>query len=110
MSAGLPMEMDTLYGDYTLDQAFDEMRERDGTLRSHYVPLAENLAHRLELIPLAVEPALLEYPDTDPSTSTQWTRDHRRCVKFELHVEGLRTNQPVYSGSFPLTHAHTHTQ
>jgi uncharacterized circularly permuted ATP-grasp superfamily protein len=44
MSAGLPVEMDSLFGDYPLDQAFDEMREGNGELRAHYVPLAENLA------------------------------------------------------------------
>jgi uncharacterized circularly permuted ATP-grasp superfamily protein len=38
------MELDSLYGDYPLDHAFDEMREADGTLRSYYRALAENLA------------------------------------------------------------------
>ena len=44
MSAGHSMELDSLYGDYPLDHAFDEMREADGTLRSYYRALAENLA------------------------------------------------------------------
>ena len=35
MSAGPPLEMDTLFGDYPLDQAFDEMREANGDLRPH---------------------------------------------------------------------------
>jgi len=33
--------MDTLFGDYPLDQAFDEMREANGDLRPHYRALAE---------------------------------------------------------------------
>jgi uncharacterized circularly permuted ATP-grasp superfamily protein len=44
MSAGHPTEMETLYGDYLLDQAFDEMREADGSVRLHYRALAEKLA------------------------------------------------------------------
>src|SRR5450631_1662935 len=44
MSAGLPVEMDSLFGDYPLDQAFDEMREANGELRPHYRALAETLA------------------------------------------------------------------
>ena len=44
MSAGPPLEMDTLFGDYPLDQAFDEMREANGDLRPHYRALAETLA------------------------------------------------------------------
>lgn len=44
MSAGHPAEMETLFGDYLLDQAFDEMREGDGALRRHYQALAETLA------------------------------------------------------------------
>ena len=44
MSAGLPVEMDTLFGDYPLDQAFDEMREATGEIRRHYRALAETLA------------------------------------------------------------------
>ena len=44
MSAGLPVEMDTLFGDYPLDRAFDEMREPGGALREHYRALAETLA------------------------------------------------------------------
>ena len=44
MSAGHSMELDSLYGDYPLDHAFDEMREADGTLRPYYRALAENLA------------------------------------------------------------------
>ena len=44
MSAGHSMELESLYGDYPLDHAFDEMREADGTLRSYYRALAENLA------------------------------------------------------------------
>ena len=33
-----------LFGDYPLDQAFDEMREANGDLRPHYRALAETLA------------------------------------------------------------------
>jgi uncharacterized circularly permuted ATP-grasp superfamily protein len=36
--------MESLFGDYPLDQAFDEMREGNGEIRPHYIPLAENLA------------------------------------------------------------------
>ena len=44
MSAGPTAEVETLYGDYLLDQAFDEMREASGDVRSHYRALAETLA------------------------------------------------------------------
>lgn len=44
MSAGHPVEMETLYGDYPLDRAFDEMRESDGSVRPQYRALAETLA------------------------------------------------------------------
>ena len=44
MSAGHPIELEPLYGDYPLDQAFDEMREPTGELRTHYRAMAENLA------------------------------------------------------------------
>src|ERR1035438_342655 len=44
MSASQPVEMDSLFGDYPLDQAFDEMREASGELRPHYRALAETLA------------------------------------------------------------------
>jgi len=44
MSAGPTAEVETLYGDYLLDQAFDEMREAGGDVRSHYRALAETLA------------------------------------------------------------------
>jgi uncharacterized circularly permuted ATP-grasp superfamily protein len=44
MSAGPTLELDSLFGDYTLDRAFDEMREPDGALRPHYRALAETLA------------------------------------------------------------------
>ena len=44
MSAGHPIELEPLYGDYPLDQAFDEMREPTGELRAHYRAMAENLA------------------------------------------------------------------
>jgi uncharacterized circularly permuted ATP-grasp superfamily protein len=45
MSAGQPAEVETLYGDYPLDRAFDEMRESGGTVRPHYRALAETLAN-----------------------------------------------------------------
>lgn len=45
MSAGYPTELDALFGEYPLDQAFDEMRAPDGELRSQYRALAETLAH-----------------------------------------------------------------
>src|SRR6202142_2430844 len=44
MSAGQPVELETMYGDYPLDQAFDEMREAGGEVRPHYRALAETLA------------------------------------------------------------------
>jgi len=44
MSAGPPVKLDTLFGDYPLDQAFDEMCEAAGDVRSHYRALAETLA------------------------------------------------------------------
>jgi uncharacterized circularly permuted ATP-grasp superfamily protein len=44
MSASPPVEVDSLFGDYPLDQAFDEMREASGELRPHYRALAETLA------------------------------------------------------------------
>ena len=44
MSASHPVLLDTLYGDYPLDRAFDEMREPDGEVRPHYRALAETLA------------------------------------------------------------------
>jgi uncharacterized circularly permuted ATP-grasp superfamily protein len=44
MSASQPVEMDSLFGDYPLDQAFDEMREPSGELRPQYRALAETLA------------------------------------------------------------------
>jgi uncharacterized circularly permuted ATP-grasp superfamily protein len=44
MSAGHPAEVETLFGDYLLDRAFDEMREGDGNVRPHYQVLAETLA------------------------------------------------------------------
>ncbi len=44
MSPGHPAEVETLFGDYPLDRAFDEMRESGGDLRPHYRALAETLA------------------------------------------------------------------
>jgi uncharacterized circularly permuted ATP-grasp superfamily protein len=48
MSAGSTTEPtanpESLFGDYTLDRAFDEMREPAGEIRSHYCALAETLA------------------------------------------------------------------
>ena len=44
MSAGHPVEVETLFGDYPLDSAFDEMREIAGTVRPHYQALVETLA------------------------------------------------------------------
>jgi uncharacterized circularly permuted ATP-grasp superfamily protein len=38
------LELDTLYGDYPLDQAYDEMRLPSGEVRAHYRALAETLA------------------------------------------------------------------
>ena len=34
MSAGHPVEVETLFGDYPLDSAFDEMREANGVRAS----------------------------------------------------------------------------
>ena len=44
MNAGHPAELDTLFGDYPLDHAFDEMREPGGGVRPQYQALAETLA------------------------------------------------------------------
>ncbi|HEY1766488.1 MAG TPA: circularly permuted type 2 ATP-grasp protein [Terracidiphilus sp.] len=44
MSAGHSLELDALFGDYPLDEAFDEMREPGGDLRPQYRALAETLA------------------------------------------------------------------
>jgi len=44
MSASHSVELDTLFGDYPLDQVFDEMREDSGDLRPQYRVLAETLA------------------------------------------------------------------
>ena len=44
MTAGHPVELETLYGDYPLDHAFDEMREPGGEVRAQYRALAETLA------------------------------------------------------------------
>ena len=44
MNAGQSAELDTLYGDYPLDRAFDEMRAAGGDVRPHYRALAETLA------------------------------------------------------------------
>ena len=43
MSAAHPL-LDTLFGEYPLDQAFDEMRTGEGDVRAHYRALAETLA------------------------------------------------------------------
>jgi uncharacterized circularly permuted ATP-grasp superfamily protein len=44
MNAGHAVELETLFGDYPLDRAFDEMRAADGEVRPHYRALAETLA------------------------------------------------------------------
>jgi uncharacterized circularly permuted ATP-grasp superfamily protein len=44
MSSGHTAELESLFGDYTLDEAFDEMRLPSGELRPHYRSLAETLA------------------------------------------------------------------
>jgi uncharacterized circularly permuted ATP-grasp superfamily protein len=44
MHASHPIELESLFGEYPLDQAFDEMRTRDGEVRAHYRALAETLA------------------------------------------------------------------
>jgi len=43
-SASLTAGVESLYGDYTVDSAFDEMRGPDGGIRPQYVALAEMLA------------------------------------------------------------------
>jgi uncharacterized circularly permuted ATP-grasp superfamily protein len=45
MCATTPSDIESLFGDYTLDHAFDEMRQPDGSVRSHYLALADLLAH-----------------------------------------------------------------
>jgi len=44
VSTSIPSDLETLFGDYTLDRAFDEMREPEGSVRSHYRALACMLA------------------------------------------------------------------
>src|SRR5579859_3277599 len=44
MSAVPTAELNTLYGDYPLDQAYDEMRAPSGEVRHQYRALAETLA------------------------------------------------------------------
>src|SRR5579862_3410038 len=44
MSTSPHVELETLFGDYPLDSAFDEMRKGGGELRQHYRALAELLA------------------------------------------------------------------
>src|ERR1700757_1384100 len=44
MSISPQVELDSLFGDYPLDSAFDEMRKGNGELREHYRALAELLA------------------------------------------------------------------
>src|SRR5690242_887615 len=44
MGAGHSATLETLYGDYPLDSAFDEMREPDGSIREQYRALVEKLA------------------------------------------------------------------
>ena len=36
MNAGHALELETLFGDYPLDRAFDEMRSADGEVRPQY--------------------------------------------------------------------------
>jgi uncharacterized circularly permuted ATP-grasp superfamily protein len=43
MAAGQSVPLDTLFGDYPLDRAFDEMRTAGGEVRLHYRALAETL-------------------------------------------------------------------
>jgi uncharacterized circularly permuted ATP-grasp superfamily protein len=44
MTAGHPVELEPLFGDYPLDEAYDEMREPGGEVRPQYRALAETLA------------------------------------------------------------------
>ncbi|MDE3161906.1 MAG: circularly permuted type 2 ATP-grasp protein, partial [Acidobacteriota bacterium] len=44
MSPGHSVEVNTLFGEYPLDDAYDEMREPSGAMRPHYRTLAEALA------------------------------------------------------------------
>ena len=44
MSAGQAAALESIFGDYPLDRAFDEMRDSSGILRPHYMALAETLA------------------------------------------------------------------
>ena len=48
MGMGSALALETLYGDYPLDHAWDEMRLQDGSLRPPYRSLAENLAGMTE--------------------------------------------------------------
>ncbi len=44
MTLGHPVELEPLFGDYPLDQAYDEMRAPGGEVREQYRALAETLA------------------------------------------------------------------
>ncbi len=46
MTASHQVELQSLFGDYPLDHAFDEMRAPNGELRPQYRALAETLAAR----------------------------------------------------------------
>jgi uncharacterized circularly permuted ATP-grasp superfamily protein len=86
MSAGHSLELDSLFGDYPLDQAFDEMRERSGEVRPQYRALAETLvslpANELERRKQSADLAFL----TQGITFTVYGRDEgtERIFPYDL--------------------------
>ena len=84
MSASHPVELETLFGDYPLDHAFDEMRQGDGEVRPHYRALAETLAglppDELQLRKQSADLAFL----TQGITFTVYGRDEGKRAHFSL--------------------------
>src|SRR5690348_14780876 len=86
MSSGHSAALDTLFGDYPLDRAFDEMRTGDGEVRSHYRALVETLAglpqHELQRCKQSAELSLL----TQGITFTVYGREEgtERIFPYDL--------------------------
>jgi uncharacterized circularly permuted ATP-grasp superfamily protein len=86
LGAGQPAAVETFFGDYPLDRAFDEMRNADGSVRPHYQVLAEALAtlppDELERLKQAAELSLL----TQGITFTVYGREEgtERIFPYDL--------------------------
>jgi uncharacterized circularly permuted ATP-grasp superfamily protein len=96
MGAGHPVEMETLYGDYPLDGALDEMRESDGSVRPHYRALTEFLARlpqeELERCKQSAELSFL----TQGITFTVYGREEgtERIFPYDLSGASFSASQP----------------